>query len=139
MCDLLLLFIWILFYNSDLYLLIGYHMLDLHILLWPHKDYYIRVNVSRLNATWIVKLKLLKVKSHYSLGHQRMCAYAQMLAYAGIRKGFDGHTSSTFQIQWNTSVYVVLYTEANILWDMFKIYQRMRAYSICVTHYLTLS
>jgi len=42
-----------------------------------------------------------------------------------------------FQICWHRSVYAVLYTEVNRFLDMFKMYQRVRAYRIYVTHTLT--
>jgi len=45
------------------------------------------------------------------------------------------HKWGTFLIRWQTSV---LYAETNFLGDIFKIYQRMRAHRIYVTHTLTM-
>ena len=48
------------------------------------------------------------------------------------------HKWGTFLIRWQTTVYLVLYAETNLLFgETFKIYQRMRAHSIYVTHTLT--
>jgi len=38
------------------------------------------------------------------------------------------HTSCTFLIRWHTSMYVVIRRGLNNFLDMFKIFQRMRAY-----------
>ena len=82
------------------------------------------------------------MQSHYSIWHQRMQAYAHTLAYARKRSYTLGVKQAYVEYIPNTLTYVgvccVIRRDQIYFLGMLKIYQRMRAYRIYVTHTLTI-